>query len=262
MAHDNCEIFIRLDEDKKEVLFKVQSDESKAVALYFHKYFQEVNRLVDLNSHLNILPFMSFSGSCRFLHDFYLKVFKLDYKVKSKPILRLSKSSIDVLVNNRTIEEKENRVEELSGIEGKIAKDIYIGIDAIAFVLVSGKSAYPFVFKNGAITNAIADLRDDYYYLILRTSIEKETYIEGITSKYLNTHSLQEVDVFIDNNIKKKISCFVNDKYFHANENILKAKNIESTNLTEDLLKEIKMDNGKYCEFNVVEDLIELKYVY
>ncbi|MBL7472220.1 leucine-rich repeat domain-containing protein [Robertkochia sediminum] len=262
VQHDTCEISIRVDEEKKEVLFRVQSDKSETVAEYFHKYFQEVNRIVAMNSHLKILPFINNSTSCQFLNQFYLKAFKIDLKVKSKRVLKLTQNNIEILINNRKIEEKENRIEVSSVIQGKIAGAKYEKIEDIAFILISGKSAYPFVIRNGAITNAITDHRDDYYYLILRTSLEKETYIEGITNKHLNDSSLKEVQLFIDNDIKKKISCFINDKYFHAKENILTGVNLESIKLREDFLKEIKMDNGKYCEFNIVEDTIELKYVY
>lgn len=263
VEHDNCEIFIKLNEGKKEVLFRVQSNKPDTVALYFYKYINEVNRLVALNSHLNILPSIEYSASCRFLNEFHSKVFKLDYKIKKKPVLKLSGNNIKVLINNRTIEEKENRDEEALGIQGKNAGVEYENINAMAFVIVSGKSAYPFVINNNNVTNAL-DLhkgKGDYYYLILRTALEKATYINGITSKYLNNSSLVEVDVFIDDNIKKKVSCFINTNFFHANDNTLTALDSKFPTLNELNLIKIKMDNGKYCELSISDRCIELKYV-
>lgn len=261
--HDNCEIFIKLNEVNKEVLFRVQSNKPETVALYFYKYINEVNRLIALNSHLNIIPSIESSDSCEFLNEFHSKVFKLDYKIKKKPVLKLSGTNIEVLINNRTIEEKENRDEEAFGIQGKQVGVEYENINAIAFVIVSGKSAYPFVINKSNVINALYldKGREDYYYLILRTALEKETYINGITSEYLNSSRLEEVAVFIDDNIKKKVSCFINTNFFHAKDNTLTALDSKFPILAEAYLKEIKMDNGKYCEFRITDRSIELKYV-
>ena len=254
IAHDNCEIFITFDKENKQISFKVRSDTPETVALYFHKYLQEINNLIAYNSHVNVLPFINNSNSCNFLKDFCFKVFKLDNKVKTKAVLKKSIDTIDLLINNRTIEGDNE--------EGKFAGKHYENIENIAFVLVSGKSAYPFIInEKGILTNGLNKHKDYYYYLTLRTALEKENYIKGITSKYLNNSSLVEVEVFIDNNVKKKVSCFVNTHYFHADNKILSRSNKEYPVLVEDYLKEVKMDNGKYCEFTIDNDLIELKYV-
>lgn len=254
ITHDNCEIFITFDKENKQINFKIRSDASETVALYFHKYLQEINNVIAYNSHVNVLPFIKNSNSCNFLKDFCFKVFKLDYKVKTNAVLKKSIDNIDLLINNRTIEGDSE--------EGKFVGKHYENIENIAFVLVSGKSAYPFIInENGILTNGLNKHKDYYYYLTLRTALEKDNYIKGITSKYLNNLSLVEVEVFIDNNVKKKVSCFVNTYYFHADNKILSRANKEFPVLVEDYLKEVKMDNGKYCEFTIDNDLIELKYV-
>jgi hypothetical protein len=210
--------------------------------------------MIALNSHVNVLPFITNSSSCEFLKDFCFKIFKLDYKVKTKAVLEKSNNSIDLLINNRSIEGDNE--------EGKFAGKHYENIKNIAFILVSGKSAYPFIInEKGILTNGLNRHKDYYYYLTLRNALEKENYINGITSKYLNNSSLVEVEVFIDNNVKKKVSCFVNTNYFHADNMVLSRVNQGSLKLVENYLKEVKMDNGKYCEFSIDDDHIELKYV-
>lgn len=253
IEHDNCELLILLKEESKEVVFRVQSDKPDTVALYFHKYFQEINSTISLNSHVNILPIINNSKSSEFLKVFCHKVFKVDYKVKSAQVLQKEKKDIEILINNRSIE-GENE-------EGKFAGDMYEYINNVAFVLVSGKSAYPFIIKNGVLTNALNFNKDYYYYLILRTAIDKENYIKSITSKYLNSAKLVETNVYINNDIKKKVSCFINPNHFEIKENTLSPINSSFPKVVEEHLKEIKMDNGKYCEFSINEDLIEFRYV-
>ncbi|PNW26938.1 leucine-rich repeat domain-containing protein [Formosa algae] len=253
IEHDNCELLMLFEEETKEITFRVQSDRSETVALYFHKYFQDVKALIAFNSHMHILPAIHTSKSCEFLRVFCNKVYKVDYQVKSDVILKKEGKGIKTLINNRSIEGVND--------EGKFAGDKYEFIEDVAFVLVSGKSAYPFIIREGVLTNALKLNKDYYYYLILRTALDKENYINAITSKFLNSSSLLEVDVFIDNNIKKKVSCFVNPNYFQVQDNTLSAVSLKFPELVEDYLKEIKMDNGKYCEFSIDDGFVELKYV-
>jgi hypothetical protein len=91
--------------------------------------------------------------------------------------------------------------------------------------------------------------------------LDKENYVNAVTSKFLNSSSLVEIDVFIDNNIKKKVSCFVNPIYFQVQDNTLSVINLKFPELKEVNLKKIKMDNGKYCEFSIDDGLVELKYI-
>lgn len=253
IEHDNCELLILFEEEIKEITFRVQSDSSETVALYFHKYFQELKTFIAFNSHIHILPAIHSSKSCEFLKVFCNKVYKVDYQVKSDIIVKKSNKDIKILINNRSIEGDK--------AESKFAGNKYEIIQNIGFVLISGKSAYPFIIKDGVLTNALKLNKDYYYYLILRTALDKENYINAITSKFLNSSSLIEVDVFIDNNIKKKVSCFVNPNYFQVEDNSLSAVSLKFPELVEHYLKEIKMDNGKYCEFSIDDGFVELKYV-
>ncbi|MGJ8743532.1 hypothetical protein [Polaribacter sp.] len=253
IEHDDCELLILFEEDTKEIVFRLQSDKSETIALYFHKYFQEINAIISFNSHINILPEINSSKSCKFLKEFCDKVYKVDFKIKSDFIIKKENKDIKILINNRSNEGNKD--------EGKFAGDKYEVVQNIGFVLVSGKSAYPFVIKDGVLTNALKLNKDYYYYLTLRTALDKENYVNAVTSKFLNSSSLVEIDVFIDNNIKKKVSCFVNPIYFQIQDNTLSAINLKFPELEEVNLKKIKMDNGKYCEFSIDDGLVELRYV-
>lgn len=257
IEHDECEVFIIVDDEKKKIKFRIQSNKPETVLLYFHKYFHEIQDIICFNSHFSALPFITYSKTCDFIKDFHSKAFKLDYRVKSDFVLKPSNNNINVLVNNRLIEETEEK-----GNDGvKLYGNYYENINNIGFILVSGKSAYPFILKEGALTN-LSEVHNNYYYnLTLRDSSEKESYIRGITNKYLNSSALEEVEIFIDNNVKKKVSCFINPNHFHANDKILSLINPKFPELNERYLTDVKMDNNKWCEFNVEDNLIELKYV-
>lgn len=262
ITFDNCDIFIQLNEKQKNVVFKVQSVDPSIVAVYFHKYLHEINWFIDCNSHVDILPYLKSSSDCSFLKEFYAKVFKLDYKVKGKPVVTRTENETRILINNRKIDHNEYRPSNKAVEEGKTPGIKYINKDFIAFILVSGKSAYPFILKNNKLTNALDSTRDNYYYITLRTAEEKDHYVKAITSSYLNRSQLVQTDVFIDNDIKRKVSCYVNPDYFKTKDNILSTTGINNPVLKEKLLKDVKMDNGKYCEFSINDNHIELKYVY
>lgn len=253
IEHDNCDVFMEFHEENKEIIFKVQSDKPETVALYFHKYLQDVNGFISFNSHIHILPSVHNSDSCNFLKDFFQKAMKVDYKLKNDFVLSYSKNNLQILINNIS----NNTVKD----DGKFAFILRENIEDVAFILISGKGAYPFVIKNGVVTNSYKLGMDYYYYITLRTAIDKENYVKGITSRYLNSSKLIQKDIFIDNDVKKKISCYLNPKYFHANEMILSTVTIEFPVLQENYLKDIKMDNGKWCKFNLDSRDIQLKYV-
>ncbi|WP_233861189.1 leucine-rich repeat domain-containing protein [Tenacibaculum piscium] len=254
IAHDNCEFSLYFEEETKEITFKIQADTSAIVDLYFHKYFKEINAIISLNSHIDILPSVSCSKSCDFLKDFCNKVFKIDYKIKSDVILKKETENIKILINNRSIEDSKDA--------GKFAGNKYQEIQNIAFILISGKSAYPFIIKDGIVTNALklAKNSEYYYYLTLRTALDKEVYIKSITNKYLIENTLVESSIFIDNNVKKKLSCFVNPHYFKVKDNILTINDLQFPKLAENHLKKIQMDSNKYCHFTIDNQIIELKY--
>ena len=254
IEHDNCEIYLKINEELKEVVFQVQSDTAETVATYFHKYLHEINSLITLNSHKNILPSIEVSKSCKFLKAFYCKAFKIDYRVKSDIVLKPSISNIELLINNRTIETPE------SSEEGKFARTDYEDINNVVFILISGKSAYPFVVKNNMLTNSSTINKNFYYYLILRTSNDKENYIKGLTNRYLNDSGLAETELFIDNDLKKKVSCFINRKYLYSNNGVLSVIN-PVLKLDNNNLLNVKMDNGKWCEFKSENNFIEMKYI-
>lgn len=254
IEHDNCEFSLYFEEETKEIIFKIQADTSAIVDLYFHKYFKEINMIISSNSHINILPSVSCSKSCDFLKDFCNKVFKIDYKIKSDIILKKETENIKLLINNRSVESVNDA--------GKFAGNKYQEIQNIAFILISGKSAYPFIIKDGIVTNALklAKNSEYYYYLTLRTALDKEVYIKSITNKYLTENTLVESSVFIDNNVKKKLSCFVNPNYFKVKDNVLTINDLQFPKLAENHLKKIKMDSNKYCHFTIDNQIIELKY--
>jgi len=252
VEHDNCEMFLQTDKELNQVVFRVQSENSATVALYFHKFLQELNNIITFNSHKNVLPLIKNSKSCEFLKDFYQKAFKIDFKIKSNNILKPLENGIEILINNRSIDGDRE--------EGKSAEVIYEKIKNISFILISGKSAYTFFVKEKYVTNKLKENSDYYSYITLRTSTEKLNYIKGITNKYLNSFGLVETDVFIDNDIKKKVSCFINE-----NNVFVKNGNLSiidpSLVLEEKHLVDIKMDNGKWCEFDIKHNFIGLKYV-
>ncbi|MFZ3563184.1 hypothetical protein [Tenacibaculum finnmarkense] len=254
IEHDNCEFLLYFEEETKEIIFKIQADTSAIVDLYFHKYFKEINMIISSNSHINILPSVSCSKSCDFLKDFCNKVFKIDYKIKSDIILKKETENIKLLINNRSVESVNDA--------GKFAGNKYQEIQNIAFILISGKSAYPFIIKDGIVTNALklAKNSEYYYYLTLRTALDKEVYIKSITNKYLTENTLVESSVFIDNNVKKKLSCFVNPNYFKVKDNVLTINDLQFPKLAENHLKKLKMDSNKYCHFTIDNQIIELKY--
>ncbi|MCD8444016.1 hypothetical protein, partial [Tenacibaculum finnmarkense] len=138
----------------------------------------------------------------------------------------------------------------------------YQEIQNIAFILISGKSAYPFIIKNGVVTNALklAQNSEYYYSLTLKMAFDKEVYTKSITNKYLNGNALVESSIFIDNAIKKKLSCFVNPNYFKVKDNVLTINDLQFPKLAENHLKKLKMEGNKYCHFTVDNDVIELKY--
>ncbi|MCG8801995.1 hypothetical protein [Tenacibaculum finnmarkense] len=254
IAHDNCEFSLYFEEETKEITFKIQADTSAIVDLYFHKYFKEINMIISSNSHINILPSVRCAKSCDFLKDFCNKVYKIDYKIKSDVILKKETENIKILINNRSIESVND--------DGKFAGNKYQEIQNIAFILISGKSAYPFIIKNGVVTNALklAQNSEYYYSLTLKMAFDKEVYTKSITNKYLNGNALVESSIFIDNAIKKKLSCFVNPNYFKVKDNVLTINDLQFPKLAENHLKKLKMEGNKYCHFTVDNDVIELKY--
>jgi len=251
IEHDNCELFFRTNENNNEIFWLIRSDTAENVALYFHKYFQEFNSLVSLNSHKNIIPSIKTSPGCNFLEGFYSKVFKTDYEIKKSKILKISNGEIGLIVNNFSFN---------TDSKGKALGLKYENIKNIAFILLSGKNAYPFIIKDSIVTNSQNHSNRYHFLITLREASDKANLVKAITSKYLNDSSLVETEVLIDGNNNKTLRCFINPNYFFVKNGNLCSIN-PALNLDSEYLVDIEKDKKTMCEFNVENNFLRLKYM-
>jgi len=251
IEHDNCELFFKTDDGSNQIIYLVRSNTTETVALYFHKYFQEINSLVSSNTHKNILPSIKTSPSCIFLKEFYSKIFKTDYKIKKSKLLNLESGEIHLLVNNFSFNTES---------KGKALGLDHENIKSIAFILISGKNAYPFIIKDSTVTNRKKGSNRFHYLITLREASDKASLVKAITNKYLNEFTLVETEVFIDGNNNKALQCYINPNHFFVKNGNLFSTN-PKLNFDGEHLLNIEKDKKTMCEFKIENNFLRLKYV-
>ncbi|UBZ07264.1 hypothetical protein LDL76_00795 [Salegentibacter mishustinae] len=251
IEHDDCELIFKIDENFNQIVLLIRADTTETVALYFHKYFQEINSLISLNSHKNILPSIKTTKSCHFLKAFFFRIFKTDFEIKKSKILKISNGEIELLVNNFSFNTES---------KGKALGLDHENIKNIAFILISGKNAYPFIVKDSIVTNRKDGSNRFHFLITLREASDKANLVKAITNKYLNEFSLVETEVLIDGNNNKALQCFINPNHFFVKNGNLCNTN-PGLNLDSKYLVNIEKDKKTLCEFDVENNFLKLKYV-
>ncbi|WP_281239959.1 hypothetical protein [Flavobacterium praedii] len=210
--HDKISLVIREEtEPENSIILELYAANREAFNTYYYKYCSEINRLVKLNTHHHILPVASFAEKCEIYEKFFKFVFHIEKQIKNNFILQPNQGEDLLLVNN-----KNDR------------NDLYKELKDVAFIIVTGKSAYSYVIDDKFVISNVdfKCAKFKYFYnLTLRTSEEKQDYVNSITNKYLGYNSFEEAIVFAGGDITQKITVYFNPNYFYEKSNNIFCKN-------------------------------------
>lgn len=206
IVHDEFSLLI-IGETEKEnsITMELYAGNRKIFNTYYYKYFSEIDRLVKLNTHHYILPIEGFTDKSMMNENFFKFVFHIDKKIRSNDILKSNKGEPILLVNNNNDRE-----------------DLYKEIARIAFIIITGKSACCYVIDDKYLISNIDLKYAKYKYLYnltLRTSEEKQDYVNSITNKYLGNNCFEEAVIFAGQDVSQKITIYYNPNYFYENSN-------------------------------------------
>jgi hypothetical protein len=211
IKHDEISIVIREEtEPENSIVLELYAANIEIFKTYYYKYFSEVNRLVKLNTHHHVLPVVSFSGKSEIYEKFFKFVFHIDKKIRNNAILISNNGAPLLLVNNNNDRD-----------------DLYKEINRVAFVIITGKSACCYVIDDNYLISNI-DLKyikyKYLYNLTLRTSEEKQDYVNSITNKYLGNNCFEEAVIYAGQDVTQKITIYYNPNYFYENSNNIVCK--------------------------------------
>lgn len=206
ISHKTISIIIR--EEGNSICLEFNSSDNRVLNDYFYKHFEEINKLVTLNTHHLILPVANFSQKSGIYEKFFKFLFKIDKQIKGKDILIASEIVPKLLVKFDKISKKPQ----------------YIEISTVVFVIVTGKDAFPFVIdENFSVCNIeekhIKFKDYEYFNIPLRKSEDKKSYIDSLTNKYLGKFCFKEGVLYADRDSTQVISIFWNPFYFTIGEN-------------------------------------------
>ncbi len=202
IEHDKISLIIREDIGDtglpKNITLELYAADRKVYNTYFYKYFSEIKRLVELNTHHNILPVNSFSTGCEVYKNFFNFVYHIDKKIKGESIILANESVPKFLINIDKISEKPQ----------------YKKIDSVAFVIKVGHFVFPFILdENNYLCNYHSKYKNEYFKIKIKEPEEK-VYCDILKNEYLGIFCFVESFLFATLNKNQKNSVFYNPEYF------------------------------------------------
>lgn len=256
ITHNEISMLIRAKyEEENSITFDLHANNCITFNSYFYKYFEEINRLICLNTHHYILPTTKFSDGCDVFNLFYKRVFKFDKEIRGNSVILPNDGSPLVLIRNL-------KKDYLDKFEEKRER-FYKEIKNIAFIIITGKNAFPFTLNHDFTVGNIEEKNNkyketEYYDMSLRTAEEKQIYTDCISNEYLGEYCFQEGVIFADNDSTQKIKIYYNPVYFYINEDDITCLNPQIT-LSNLNLGSPKVGSRK-LNLKLVDNKIILKY--
>lgn len=207
LKNKNISVLLRSSNDTISlVIFSSKESVSKD---YFYKYLELIHDSIFYVTHQNILPTIETSNNLLDLHDFFRKVYRIDAKLKQK-------KSAAYLVE---LDSKTNKYTLLVN-ETQDYHDTRVDIDKVMFVIVSSKSVIVYYLtKDNTISNYVLDKNDKRVNsLIIRTADDKEKYKRTLLNPYLSNKPFQDIDAYVDGEIKKKFNLIINPFYIYQKQ--------------------------------------------
>lgn len=205
----NKKLSILLTNNNDTIALEIFSCEESIIKDYFFKYLQLVFEIIFDVTHKNILPTLETSNNLLDLHDFFRKVYRIDAKLKQK-----KSAAYLVELNSKT-----NKYTLLLN-ETQDYHDTRVDIDKVMFVIISSKSVIVYYLtEDNTISNYVLDKNDKRLNsLIIRTADDKEKYKRTLLNPYLSNNPFQDIDAYVDGEIKKKFNLIINPFYINQIE--------------------------------------------
>lgn len=185
------------------------SSNNLLVQEYFCKYLDLLYSIIYDVTHQYILPSVELSDNLKDLSLFFKKVYKIDTKLKQKKTA------------SYLIESKEKEVNStLLVSEDPDYYDTRVAIDQIFFIIISSKSAIVYTLEEGNIISnyVLVKNKKRLNSLVVRTADDKEKYKKALLNPYINNKLFKEINAYIDNDVKKRFTIIINQKYISQKE--------------------------------------------
>ncbi|MBQ0909756.1 leucine-rich repeat domain-containing protein [Flavobacterium sp. F-328] len=208
------------DEDHS-ISFELYSNSLNFFIDYFFKYLDFLKIVIEDVTSNRLIPYFTSSNKLNYLKDYFRIIYKVQHKVKKHYYLNI-----------------DNDKEFLISDHKQLLKPIYMPLRDVLFVVLSSKKAYSFCKNdnNCKIYNKIK-VNETLFNteLTIRGGVDKQNIKEILNNVYLNENRFIEIDLYIDDNIGKKVSLLVNTNHIKVeDENYTKVylnKNFEFDNL-------------------------------
>ncbi|AJH14528.1 leucine-rich repeat domain-containing protein [Myroides profundi] len=207
LYHKN--ISIVLNSTKDTITLEIYSSDLAMTKDYFYKYLELMHFVVFDVTHQYLLPTLQTSNNISDLADFFKKVYRIDAKLKQK-------KTAGYLVE---LDNKTNRYTLLVN-QTQDYNDTRVDIDRVMFAIVSSKSVIVYTLSdNNTISNYILDKKDKRLNsLTLRKADDKEKYKTTLLNPYLSHKPFQDIDAYVDGEIKKKFNLIINPLYIYQDQ--------------------------------------------
>lgn len=206
IEHDKISLIVREDIGDtglpKNIILELYAADRKVYNTYFYKYFSEIKRLVELNTHHNILPVNSFSSGCEVYKNFFNFVYHIDKKIKGCSIILVSESVPELLINIDKISDKPQ----------------YKKINSVAFVIKAGHFVFPFILdENNFLCNYYSKYKNEYFKIKIK-ELEEKVYLDILKNEYLGNFCFVEGSLIATLNKNQNNPVFYNPEYFIEKE--------------------------------------------
>lgn len=216
IIHDNISLVIR--EEANNIYLEFYTSNGRILNDYFYKYFQEINNIVELNTHHPILPVASFSENCGIYEKFFKFVFHIDKKILDNFILLPNAGEPMALIKTQ----KKGLLEDNNNKAG----NHYQKIKNIAFIFIKSRESFPYIIdENNAIRNIEKNTAKlvsiKAFELSLRDGEDKNNYINILTNPFLGIDCMEEAVVFVKDDVRYPTNILFNPRYFYVDSNKL-----------------------------------------
>lgn len=226
----NKETSLIIKRDIKEnnsITLNLNSNNVLLLPYFFKFYFEIINNLVSKHFHYFFVPVLISNIENDEFSAFFEDKFNLNALVKSERILLYPKSfgrsSFKALVNNpKVLKIKSNdNIKVEYQRKGVIDKLEYEDIENIAFIIVRGYNAFPFILKEGkSLSNILIQKNsrnfDGSYNVTLGKPKYKDNYIDSLTNKYLRKRRFKKgkISILDFKFIPRDVTVLFNPSYF------------------------------------------------
>jgi hypothetical protein len=188
---------------------------------YFFKYLDFLKTVIDDVTSNRLIPYFASSNKLNYLEDYFRIIYKAQHKLKKNYYLNIDHNKGFLISDHK-----------------QLSKPIYRPLHDVLFVVLSSKTAYSFckdditfkIYNRIKVNETLFNTE-----LTIRGRVDKQNIKEILNNVYLNENRFIEIDLYIDNNIGKKVSLLVNTNHIKIeDENYTKVylnKNFEFDNL-------------------------------